>query len=73
MSTKEDPLTNVLQAHQATLDTQHAMREAAALRDQAVRDAVAAGYTTADIASHIGVSRRRVQAMAGLNTKQGEK
>lgn len=73
MSTEADPLTNVLQAHKAALNAQHAMRDAAAVRDQAVRDAIDVGYSTADIATHIGVTRRRVQVMAGTTKEEGKK
>ena len=64
MSTKGDPLANVLEAHQAAQAAQNEMRDAAAVRNRTVRAALDSGYTTADIARHIGVSQRRVQAMA---------
>lgn len=63
-NSEHGPLQKALEAHHAALNSQHEMRAAANLRDQAVRDAISAGYSTKDIAAHIGVTQRRVQVMA---------
>jgi FixJ family two-component response regulator len=69
---KKDPLAEALEAHLAVLGTQNQMRDAAALRDRSIRAAIAAGYSTKDIAAHIGVTQRRVQAMAGTKERGTE-
>ena len=48
----------------AALDSQSAMRDAAAVRGRAIRAALDAGHSTREIAARIGVTQRRVQAMA---------
>ena len=63
-SDDKDPLQKALEAHRAALSSQHEMRDAANRRDQAIREAVTAGYSTKAIAAYIGVTQRRVQAMA---------
>lgn len=68
--TVRDPLDEALEAHLAALNSQKAMREAAAIRGQAIRDAITAGYTTREIAAHLGVTQRRAQAMARTTKEQ---
>jgi DNA-binding NarL/FixJ family response regulator len=67
---KDDPLAAALEAHLAALSSQNQMREAAVVRGQAIRDAITAGYTTKEIAAHLGVSQRRAQAMARTTKEQ---
>ena len=57
-------LDAALKAHRTALASQQNMIEAATRRDDAVRAAIQAGNSTKDIAAHIGVTQRRVQAMA---------
>lgn len=59
----KDPLEAAWQAHRAALDAQEAMRAAARKRDEAVREARAAGISAADLAEELGVNRHRIHAM----------
>jgi hypothetical protein len=66
----KDPLAAALEAHLAALASQNDMRDAAATRAEAIRAARTAGYTTRQIAAHLGVTVRRAQAMATTKKEQ---
>jgi DNA-binding transcriptional regulator LsrR (DeoR family) len=56
----EDELQQAARAHRAALAAQKALSEAAAARDEAVRAAVAAGWSQAEIARALHVDRARI-------------
>ena len=55
-----DPMVTAITEHRLSLEAQASMSEHAAKRDQAVREAAAAGHTQADIARALGVDPARI-------------
>jgi DNA-binding transcriptional regulator LsrR (DeoR family) len=55
-----DELEKAARLHRAALAAQKALSEAAAARDEAVRDAVAAGWSQAEVARSLHVDRARI-------------
>lgn len=61
---RDELIDAALEAHRESIRLQTAMREAAARRDDAVREAIEAGVPVKPLAEALGVDRQRIYQMA---------